>query len=461
MKQSLAARFLFRAVVLALLVYAMLLTWWTPFTGDSFMHSVFGAGHRLAFQPVLERCWWSYMNWNPRLGEFLAVFTATAGKWLFLAVNPFVILSLALMMFYLARGRRVNSGHWRDVLLFSVGALLLLTSSSRPGITMFWLSGGTNYAWSAAVWLGFLCLYRGLWAGTSRIKDRPFSWLWIGVAAFAAGMTNENQIPASLGMLFLYWLYARWKSLALPRWVFVGWGFHALGGACLLLAPGNGVRLHSETAGGAAVLHSWAERFGAIPELMNAFYEFMPLPKILLAAVAVALTLLTWRRGWKTWKGASLRRMCVSLLFILVAHAMAISFFVRVIPAWHAMFSATVLMMTGILGLYGVWMDAAQRRWIPSCVLLAAAGLALWVCSGYLDAFPRIHRQCEERKMFIRHELEKGERTIAVPPYEPVPLAPYVSVMWRMSSGDPDEFINRSIARYLGIESIRVAVPEH
>lgn len=118
MKQSLAARFLFRAVVLALLVYAMLLTWWTPFTGDSFMHSVFGAGHRLAFQPVLERCWWSYMNWNPRLGEFLAVFTATAGKWLFLAVNPFVILSLALMMFYLARGRRVNSGHWRDVLLF-------------------------------------------------------------------------------------------------------------------------------------------------------------------------------------------------------------------------------------------------------------------------------------------------------------------------------------------------------
>jgi len=185
MKQSLAARFLFRAVVLALLVYAMLLTWWTPFTGDSFMHSVFGAGHRLAFQPVLERCWWSYMNWNPRLGEFLAVFTATAGKWLFLAVNPFVILSLALMMFYLARGRRVNSGHWRDVLLFSVGALLLLTSSSRPGITMFWLSGGTNYAWSAAVWLGFLCLYRGLWAGTSRIKDRPFSWLWIGVAGSA------------------------------------------------------------------------------------------------------------------------------------------------------------------------------------------------------------------------------------------------------------------------------------
>ena len=194
---------------------------------------------------------------------------------------------------------------------------------------------------------------------------------------------------------------------------------------------------------------------------MNAFYEFMLLPKFLLAVAVAVLALLTWRRGWSWWNGVSGRRMCVSLLFILVAHAMAVSFFVRVIPAWHAMFSATVLMMTGILGLYGVWLDAVRWRWVPACLLAAAGSLALWVCSGYLDAFPRIHRQCEERKMFIRHEVEKGKKNIAVPPYEPVPLAPYVSVMWRMGSSDPDEFINRSVARYLGIECIRVAVPEH
>ena len=60
---------------------------------------------------------------------------------------------------------------------------------------------------------------------------------------------------------------------------------------------------------------------------------------------------------------------------------------------------------------------------------------------------------------FVR-ELEQGKKNITDPPYDSVPLAPYVSVMWRMSSGDPDEFINRSMARYLGIESIRVAVPE-
>ena len=162
---------------------------------------------------MLERCWWSYLNWNPRLGEFLAIFTATAGKWLFCLVNPFVVLSLALMMFYLARGRRVRPGDWRDVLLFTVGGLLLLTSSSRPGITMFWLSGGTNYAWAATVWLGFLCLYHGL-RREFLDSGQAFSWFWIGAAGFAAGMTNENQVPASLGMLFLFWLYARWNKAA-------------------------------------------------------------------------------------------------------------------------------------------------------------------------------------------------------------------------------------------------------
>ena len=155
-------------------------------------------------------------------------------------------------------------------------------------------------------------------------------------------------------------------------------------------------------------------------------------------------------------QGTSMRTM-VTLLMSL-SRMMAVSFFVRVVPAWHAMFSATVLMMTGVLGLYGVWMDRVPRPWVPACILAAAGGLALWVCAGYLDAFPRIHRQCEERRAFIRHELAQGKRNIVVPPYESVSLAPYVSVMWRMCSGDPDEFINSSVARYLGIESIRVDV---
>lgn len=83
--------------------------------------------HCFSFSLVWERCVASYMTWNPRIGEYLAFAVATAGKWLFMLLNPFVQVGLALMMFYLASGRRVDPRSWPDVRLFGLGLLLLFT----------------------------------------------------------------------------------------------------------------------------------------------------------------------------------------------------------------------------------------------------------------------------------------------------------------------------------------------
>lgn len=88
------------------------------------------------------------MTWNPRIGEYLAFAVATAGKWLFILLNPLVQVGLALMMFYLAAGRRVNPRFSPDVRLFGLGLLLLFTCTARPGVTIYWLSGATNYSWA-------------------------------------------------------------------------------------------------------------------------------------------------------------------------------------------------------------------------------------------------------------------------------------------------------------------------
>lgn len=138
--------------------------------------------HRFSFTLVWERCVDSYMTWNPRIGEYLAFAVATAGKWLFILLNPLVQVGLALMMFYLAAGRRVNPRFSPDVRLFGLGLLLLFTCTARPGVTIYWLSGATNYSWAAALWLGFLCLYRGL--AETENKRRPAGaggrpcWFW-------------------------------------------------------------------------------------------------------------------------------------------------------------------------------------------------------------------------------------------------------------------------------------------
>lgn len=141
------SRVWFWALVAAALLYVALLSWWSPFTSDTYHHALTGMEHRFSLSLVWERCVASYMSWNPRIGEYLAFAVATAGKWLFILLNPFVQVCLALMMFYLASGRRVDPRSWPDVRLFGLALLLLFTCTARPGVTIYWLSGATNYSW--------------------------------------------------------------------------------------------------------------------------------------------------------------------------------------------------------------------------------------------------------------------------------------------------------------------------
>ena len=208
------SRVWFWALTAAALLYTALLSWWSPLTSDTYHHALTGMEHCFSFSLVWERCVASYMTWNPRIGEYLAFAVATAGTWLFMLLNPFVQVGLALMMFYLASGRRVDLRSWPDVRLFGLGLLLLFTCTARPGVTIYWLSGATNYSWGAAVWLGFLCLYRGLLedaeSGRKGDSGKNNSWGKFAAAAvlgFTAGMTNENNIPGTwllLGALFVF-----------------------------------------------------------------------------------------------------------------------------------------------------------------------------------------------------------------------------------------------------------------
>ncbi len=464
MKGDSVKALLFYGLTAAFVCYVFLLCLWSPFTADSYAHAVNNADHGFAILSVLEEYGRSYLYWNPRLGELLAFFTATAGKWFFCLVNPVVVLSLAWMVFYMATGRSPCAKSGRDCLIFAVGALLLVTSASRPGVTLYWLSGAANYAWGAAIWLAFLCLYRALWSGRNPVNDGKRTWLWLIPLGFLAGMTNENQIPATLGLLIVFVVVVRWwRKMPLPRWFFIGGAAFLAGSLCLLLAPGNTARMNTPGAGGAQVLNTWAERFDAIPDLLNSFNEFLFLPCNMLIIAVVILAFLWWQKGRVLWSGDIGKRLGASLLFIVVAYGMAISFFVRVAPAAHAMFSATLMLMIGVLGIYAALIDSMPRPKIPVAVLLTTACLCLYVCAGYFMLYPVIDDQVTARNSLIREQIAAGQKCLVVPPYAeintsycPIGCLPYISIMWRMNSPDPQEFINSTAARYYGVESIRV-----
>lgn len=442
----------FGVLVLAALLYVALLSWWSPFTSDTYHHALTGMEHRFSFSLVWERCVASYMTWNPRIGEYLAFAVATAGKWLFILLNPFVQVGIALMMFYLAAGRRVNPRSWPDVRLFGVGLLLLFTCTARPGVTIYWLSGATNYSWAAAIWLGFLCLYRPLLERGRNVSSGCRRWCGVLVLGFLAGMTNENNIPGTwllLGALFAVARLIRKEKL--PLWFYAGVVAQVAGSLCMLLAPGVSARMNSVTPGCAVPLSGWLDRLEAVPVLLLRMHEYLVLP-LLLASVA-AWVLWKWFRrnrtvsaGWRISAGSG-------GVYLLTSYAMALSFCAAVVPADHAMFSATLLFCTGVMAWLHAWYAASGAEPRPRYVVAVFVSLSgACILSTLHDHF-LMYRQHEQRVQMILEQKKAGVRDVAVPPFQrPSPWCSFI--FWVDLSQDPDDYVNRGAARYYGIRKI-------
>lgn len=455
------SRVWFWALTAAALLYTALLSWWSPLTSDTYHHALTGMEHCFSFSLVWERCVASYMTWNPRIGEYLAFAVATAGKWLFMLLNPFVQVGLALMMFYLASGRRVDPRSWPDVRLFGLGLLLLFTCTARPGVTIYWLSGATNYSWGAAVWLGFLCLYRGLLddaeSGRKGDSGRNSGWGKFAAAAvlgFPVGMTNENNIPGTwllLGALFVFVRLVRKDKL--PLWFYAGLVFQVAGSLCMLLAPGISARMHSATPGCAEPLSGFWSRWEALPSLLFRMHEYLALPVLLGMAAAWVL----WksfrkdRNSFRAWKIS----LGIAAAYILASYAMALSFAAAVIPADHAMFSATLLFGVGVLVLLRMWYgipSAVPRPQITVAVFLALSGICVF---STLHDHLLLFRQHEKRVRLVLEQKKAGIQEIVVPPLSPP--SPWCSfIFWVDLSQNPEDYVNRGAAMYYGVKSIRI-----
>lgn len=448
----------FWALVILALGYVALLSWWSPFTSDSYHHALTGMEHRFSISQVWERCVASYMTWNPRLGEYLAFALATAGKGLFVLINPFVQVGLVLMMFYLAVGRRIDPRSPADVRLFGLGLLLLFTCTARPGVTLFWLSGATNYSWAAALWLGFLCLYRRLLGSTISGSEEESRYSWsrgvaVLVLGFAAGMTNENNIPGTwllLGGLFVFIRLIRKQTL--PLWFYVGWAAQIAGALCLLLAPGVSARLHSATPGCAEPLTGLWGRLEAVPSLLFRMHEYLVLP-LLLGCVAIWIIRNNARRdrkafrSWKTLLG-------LAAAYILTAYGMTLSFTAAVIPADHAMFSSSLLFCIGVLTLLYVWYGISETTPRPRVFVTVFTILSgMCILSTFHDHL-LLFRQHEKRVRLILEQKKAGVQEIVVPPL--VPPSPWCAfIFWVDLSSDPQDYVNRGAALYYGVNSVR------
>ena len=180
-------------------------------------------------------------------------------------------------------------------------------------------------------------------------------------------------------------------------------------------------------------------------------HEYLALP-LLLGAVAAWMLWRSFRRNrnalrpWKIFIGTA-------AAYILTAYAMALSFAAAVVPADHAMFSATLLFGIGVLALLRVWYGipaAEPRPRMTVAVFLALSGIC--VLSTLHDHL-LLFQQHEKRVRLILEQKKAGFREIVVPPL--VPPSPWCSfIFWVDLSQNPEDYVNRGAAVYYGVRKI-------
>lgn len=228
-------------IILAVFICMLILNQHTPLIADDFSYafSTYDGLRINSVNEIIPSMYAHYMNWGGRVVvHFLAQFFLMYDKSFFDITNTivFIILILSLYIHGLADKKIILSG-----ILGIILCLFLFLPAF--GQDILWLVGACNYLWGPTLALLFLLPYRLNLQNDILLVKTTWSIAGYFVLGLLAGWTNENlAVAVCCGIVsFMYCSYSKRKSLY--RWQFIGLLGCCLGATLLIIAPGNFVRL--------------------------------------------------------------------------------------------------------------------------------------------------------------------------------------------------------------------------
>ena len=408
-------------------------------------------------EPLGEALRTMYLGWSGRVvtGTLLyAIFATLDLPQMRIAIVALVLL-FAAVAFALARlVVPRDEGLRLPVAAFALAALTLGLYPLLDQV-VFWPTGGIVYLVPLILLLAWLRSFRRL------VVDADPGW---GKAAgFAFGIVVGNAIELVLPIVLVHGavlLVAHWRSVppnlrSIAAWRLAG----VMAGACVLVAaPGNFVRAGATP-----------DSFNSDPVHLARAFESMlgevlstgaPLLVIaaamgLSAAVAMVWSAMVWSNGFRSQGGKTRGRLAETVA--LVAGAIASLVPLLAAPAQFAPRNGLYLLVTLFVAVSLLSMPAIARR-REGGVALAALALAGAVyvtgfMTGDVQAARALRVELADRDQRLRDAAAQGNREAVVPA---IRRYPPVSVHWIELAADASRWDNRCMARYYGLDAVRV-----
>jgi hypothetical protein len=397
-----------------------------------------------------------YLAWTGRVTGVSIIRFGLAHRPAFAAANGLGFAALAYLTVMLGLGRWPK-GSRRDLLVVALVFAAYWFGLPAISETVFWVTGSATYLWSALLMLVFAVPYR-LWLGVGTSPSAPvraITGLWLVALGIVCGMTHE-LVVAALALLIASFVAHAWRTGRLRQIPFELWlGMPALaaGTALMLMSPGNVARAQTRAAGSplgdalAFGLYMGKTLGSYLPRL----YPWLLL--LIIASVPVcALASQSYRRPalrpWIVWITAGLATLAPFILQPQIALAAG---------ARTNLFAA-VLFTVGAVSLLSSSHPPRLLDALPQRQSVMFVGLLLCVVlvelGGSMQVARSIGAQVRERDGRIAESIAGGRRDVAV-----VPLAqkPYRTVYYVDIETDPGYWLNRRVADFYGLNSIRLA----
>lgn len=452
----------------------------------------------------------SYLTWNGRFGEILSTgllarFFFGPFAWIFDFLNAWMGVIYFYAFFLLCFGRLPSSKEDFFSFAFLIG---FICAFGHFGAVFLWGAGALNYLWGVGLILCFLVPFRLFYEEKFREKSEmpffqslPFQWifsLFIFVLGFLAGMSSEFIGLAVIVVLMLLFFRAWIKNWKQPFWQYFGIFGVSLGWIALFLSPGSRVRAELVAQKGNFISLSDFLDWSFLEMLLwiNQTFNFSATSLIFRVFLLVFMIFIFEKiHYFEKMKAYTLVKKSVSIFFILLLYVGVILFskyicallvygiilfclikLAKTNPKYYIFLGLFVVRLFMDLSLFQLQGNIAARAEVGKDLVLV--GILMFIFKEWFFKNPRVIGRiiigqlgvgilfvsigCYD--IWVKSNALK-DQILGKGPKDEVVLSKEVMAHkflgryfldYSHLSKDPKHWLNRSVAEYYGVKSVRV-----
>lgn len=274
----------FSLTLIAIYVMIVIVALKTPMHSDDFSYSFLGLSPADHVR--------HYMSWSGRLvADYIStIILSLKNHYLIASINS---LGSLLLIYNIAKLPDVT-GIKKSKLKTSCIALFVFflywCGNPNLGQVMFWVVGSANYVWTTLIVIFFL--RKTIEFRESNIPPSRYLCFGVVILGFIAGCSNENTGVTLIIFLSILALYYRLTRGSVGNIIFAGFFGALIGGATLILAPGNYVRanlpLLEDWRSASIATKSLKFLFKTIPDVMA--HDWLAMLSIIIISVGIFIS---------------------------------------------------------------------------------------------------------------------------------------------------------------------------